>query len=163
MIKRICYYHHMYGCLPTTLLMVACCSTCSAETMEAINLPDRTIDWSRAGVWMDGVKGISDYPVGVTCATPACKAHPNQTTDRHNVGFRSWLTGDNYNPSVTMNKICADVEVLNQFTSYVGNVLESNSLDWPAFGPDVASYVKTTPSKLRWDTYVSSGRLSDLF
>jgi hypothetical protein len=37
------------------------------------------------------------------------------------------------------------------------------SLDWPAFGPDVAGYVKTTPSKLRWDTYVSSGRLSDLF
>jgi len=37
------------------------------------------------------------------------------------------------------------------------------ALDWPPFGPDVAGYVKTTPSKLRWDTYVSSGRLSDLF
>jgi len=37
------------------------------------------------------------------------------------------------------------------------------SLDWPPFGPDVAGYVKTTPAKLRWDTYVSSGNLSDLF
>jgi PKD repeat protein len=37
------------------------------------------------------------------------------------------------------------------------------SLDWPAIGPDVPGYTKNTPSKLRWDTYVSSGVLSDLF
>lgn len=37
------------------------------------------------------------------------------------------------------------------------------ALDWPPFGPDVPGYVKTTPSKQRWDTYASSGRLSDLF
>jgi hypothetical protein len=37
------------------------------------------------------------------------------------------------------------------------------SLDWPAIGPDVAGYVKNTPAKQRWDTYVSSGQPSDLF
>jgi hypothetical protein len=164
----------------------------------------------------------------------------------HNVAFRNWLTGDNNNPSVTMNKICVEVETMNPYVSYVGNVLgfsgmtgeyeigvdgvrdtqrggyyiwkvgfagsdqfgqrhaptvESlirhgnydyitqtirwdpairdhdlppsyylsakpswfGSLDWPPFGPDVPGYVKTTPAKLRWDTYAGSGRLSDLF
>jgi PKD repeat protein len=37
------------------------------------------------------------------------------------------------------------------------------ALDWPAIGPDIVGYTKNTPSKLRWDTYVSSGILSDLF
>ena len=155
------------------------------------------------------------------------------------------MTGDNNNPAVTMNKICAEVEALNQYTSFVGNVLGFSgmaggyeigidgvldrggyyiwkigfpgssqdtsrrhrptvdtlirhgnydyitsttrwdpniadrnlaasyylsskpawfgTLDWPAIGPDVAGYVKNTPAKLRWDTFVTSGNLSDLF
>jgi PKD repeat protein len=36
-------------------------------------------------------------------------------------------------------------------------------LDWPAIGPDVPGYTRTIPAKSRWDSYVSSGRLSDLF
>jgi len=37
------------------------------------------------------------------------------------------------------------------------------SLAWPAMGPDVDGYLKNTPAKQRWDTYVSSGLLADLF
>jgi PKD repeat protein len=37
------------------------------------------------------------------------------------------------------------------------------SLEWPAIGPDVAGYAKTTPAKSRWDAYVASGALADLF
>lgn len=37
------------------------------------------------------------------------------------------------------------------------------SLDWPPFGPDVNGIVKTIPAKARWDAYISSGNLSDLF
>ena len=37
------------------------------------------------------------------------------------------------------------------------------SLAWPAIGPDVIGLVQNTPAKHRWDTYVISGTLSDLF
>ena len=168
-------------------------------------------------------------------------------TGSHATVFRNWFTGDNNNPSVTMNKIAVEVERLNQYSSLIGNVLGFNgmtggyeigvdgvfdtgigdffiwkigfpgasqdmsrrhqstidtlirhgnhdyitnstrwdpnisdrsipasyylsskpawfgSLDWPAIGPDVAGYVINTPSKLRWDTYISSGNLSNLF
>jgi hypothetical protein len=36
-------------------------------------------------------------------------------------------------------------------------------LEWPAIGPDVTGYVKNTPASLRWQTYLSSGSLADLF
>ena len=42
---------------------------------------DRMIDWSQAGVWVNGVKGIPQYPVGVTCAQPAYSVYPNLSTD----------------------------------------------------------------------------------
>jgi hypothetical protein len=42
---------------------------------------DRLIDWSGAGVWVGGTKGIPDYPVGVTCAPPAYSVYPDQATD----------------------------------------------------------------------------------
>jgi len=37
------------------------------------------------------------------------------------------------------------------------------NLAWPPIGPDVTGYVTTIPAKQRWDRYVSSNRLSDLF
>jgi hypothetical protein len=37
------------------------------------------------------------------------------------------------------------------------------TLTWPPIGPDVSGHVTTIPAKWRWDRYVSSGLLSDLF
>jgi hypothetical protein len=36
-------------------------------------------------------------------------------------------------------------------------------LNWPPIGPDVSGYVQQTPAKWRWDTYVVSNDLDDLF
>jgi hypothetical protein len=36
-------------------------------------------------------------------------------------------------------------------------------LDWPPIGPDVAGYVKDNPAKDRWDDFVVSGNIDDLF
>ena len=37
------------------------------------------------------------------------------------------------------------------------------SLAWPPIGPDLGTMVSDTPAKRRWDNYVISGTLSDLF
>lgn len=37
------------------------------------------------------------------------------------------------------------------------------SLVWPAIGPDVTGLVASTPAKHRWDNYVISADLDDLF
>jgi hypothetical protein len=37
------------------------------------------------------------------------------------------------------------------------------SLTWPSIGPNVAGYVTNIPAKARWDAYVSSSNLDDLF
>jgi len=37
------------------------------------------------------------------------------------------------------------------------------SLQWPPFGPDVPGYAAGIPAQTRWQTYLGSGRLSDLF
>jgi len=37
------------------------------------------------------------------------------------------------------------------------------SLAWPAIGPDLGTMVNDTPAKRRWDNFVISGTLSDLF
>ena len=34
---------------------------------------------------------------------------------------------------------------------------------WPPIGPDVAGYVSDIPAKARWDAYLVSGDLDDLF
>ncbi len=38
-----------------------------------------------------------------------------------------------------------------------------NSLQWPPIGPDVSGFVSDIPAKARWDAYVLSGNLDDLF
>ena len=37
------------------------------------------------------------------------------------------------------------------------------SLAWPAIGPDVSGLVMDTPAKARWDAYLISGNIADLF
>jgi hypothetical protein len=37
------------------------------------------------------------------------------------------------------------------------------ALQWPPIGPDVAGHVNNIPAKARWDTYLVSGNLADLF
>jgi hypothetical protein len=37
------------------------------------------------------------------------------------------------------------------------------ALAWPPIGPDVGGYVTSTPAKARWDAYVISGNIDDLF
>jgi len=37
------------------------------------------------------------------------------------------------------------------------------SLTWPPIGPDVSGYVQDIPAKRRWDAYVASGNIADLF
>jgi len=37
------------------------------------------------------------------------------------------------------------------------------ALAWPPIGPDVGGYVTSTPAKARWDAYVISGDIDDLF
>jgi len=46
---------------------------------------------------------------------------------------------------------------LNSRPAWFGN------LDWPAIGPDVTGYKKAIPAKRRWEAYVGSNLLSDLF
>ena len=38
-----------------------------------------------------------------------------------------------------------------------------NSLQWPPIGPDVSGFVSDIPAKARWDAYILSGNLDDLF
>src|SRR3989304_4417096 len=74
MIKHRGYNRYLYGALLIAFLIAATCSP-----QEDTNPPpgvdptilssDRKIDWSRAGVWADGVKGIPNYPVGITVNT----------------------------------------------------------------------------------------------
>ena len=88
-----------------------------------------------------------------------------------------WNIFDN---SVTQSALIrhGNYDYVDQTTKWDANISDHNipaslyldskpswfgSLDWPAIGPDVAGYVKSTPAKLRWDNYVSSGLLSDLF
>jgi hypothetical protein len=37
------------------------------------------------------------------------------------------------------------------------------SLQWPPIGPDVSGLVTNTPAKARWNAFLTSGNLDDLF
>jgi hypothetical protein len=55
--------------------------TVTVVTASGILTPDRVIDWSRAGVYENEVKGIPDYPIGVICAPPAYAVDPTGVSD----------------------------------------------------------------------------------
>ena len=64
------------------MLLASLTTTPSSVQKASPGIPaDRIIDWSHAGVRMNGVRGILQYPVGVTCVLPAYRVYPNQSTD----------------------------------------------------------------------------------
>jgi hypothetical protein len=68
---------------------------------------------------------------------------------------------DNYNSAVVWNG--ADDQVLPNSLVYTSKPAFFGTLDWPAIGPDVTGYIKDIPSKNRWQDYLASGDIDDLF
>ena len=106
--------------------------------------------------------------------------YPGYTGDYEIVSSEEYSLWSIFNHSVTRSALIrhGNYDYVTQTTKWDANISDHNipsslylgskpswfgSLDWPAIGPDVAGYVKNTPAKLRWETYVSSGVLSDLF
>jgi PKD repeat protein len=56
-------------------------STVNVSSSSGLVPSDRVIDWGRAGVYVNGVKGIPDYPVGITCQSPSYAVDPTGATD----------------------------------------------------------------------------------
>jgi hypothetical protein len=197
-------------------------------------------EWSKNAYGLHGVHTLANLFEGNVGGQMMCDGAWGSNS--RSVMFRNHFTGNNNNPSVSMHKICVEVEALNYRHSFIGNVLgfsgmdgeyepipysddgeyciwkigfrgasegyptdgftvsstlrhgnydyitkstvwdpsiaERNipaslyldskpawfgSLSWPAIGPDVTGYTKNIPAKLRWETYLNSGRLADLF
>ena len=53
----------MFGFFAVAILVFSCSVN---KSRQEIIPSDRLVDWSRAGVWASGVKGIPTYPVGIT-------------------------------------------------------------------------------------------------
>jgi hypothetical protein len=69
---------------------------------------------------------------------------------------------DYYHKNVVWDSQIASRTIPNSFF-YSSKPAFFGSLQWPPIGPDVSRLVTNIPAKARWNAYLSSGRLGDLF
>jgi hypothetical protein len=123
-----------------------------------------------------------DYGVGVYEAIPG--PNPNVTPNVYRLGWDGSVYSGTQHGISLPDARCAATMWREGNYDYFGNLVRWDggltravpnslylsakpswfgSLTWPPIGPDVAGYVTNIPAKARWDAYVSSSNLNDLF
>ncbi len=75
-------HFRLAGLLPAVLLLAACGSKEASIPGNTVLFPEeRKVDWSRAGVWFEGTKGIPAYSVGVNAKDSPYNAAGDGVTD----------------------------------------------------------------------------------
>jgi hypothetical protein len=155
---RASYYHSVIGNVignqanyPVTGTAIWYADGYSVPTSNQLDSYCYKLGWPDSDSW--GLSDPTDFPAPWAWSDTV-DTNVAATIIRH----ANW---DNYNQAVVWNG--ADDHTIPNSLVYNTKPLFFGTLDWPAIGPDVTGYIKDIPAKNRWQDYLASGNLDDLF
>jgi len=155
---RASYYHSVIGNVignqtnyPVTGTAIWYADGYSVPTSGQLNSYCYKLGWPDSDSW--GLTDPTDFP-SPWAWSDTVDTNVAGTIIRH----ANW---DNYNRAVTWNG--ADDHTIPNSMVYTSKPSFFGTLGWPAIGPDVSGYITDIPAKNRWQDYLASGNLDDLF
>ena len=144
------YYHNVVGNILGD-------SSWNPNYYEAVGSADHTLGYVYVLGWgaPDSVNPSADATIWTGWTGPIPDTNVKATLIRHG-------NYDYYNKGVVWDSNISSRTIPNSLI-YSSKPGYFGTLQWPPIGPDVAGLVMPIPAKARWDAYLSSGRLDDLF